>query len=280
MSISVLTLNKNRHDHLNNLIIGLERNSEKPYELIIVEMSDPCEERDFADGILAQASFPINIVPFASQGLPLSAARNLAAAQAGAEKLLFLDVDCIACEHFIVTMERLISNEGVIISPMVYYLPERQTLHVWSEADLLASGTPHEARSFPRQGLRLETNPGLFWSLAFGLYRKTFANIGGFCEAYQGYGGEDTDFGYQAADQGVDHYLTSECYVFHQYHPTYDPPFNHFDAIIANAQTFFRRWQRWPMEGWLQAFAAQGFIDWRGDDIIVLARPTSINNNQ
>ncbi|WP_409241961.1 glycosyltransferase family 2 protein, partial [Caballeronia sp. INML3] len=38
----------------------------------------------------------------------------------------------------------------------------------------------------------------MFWSLNFACHLNTFEQIGGFDDAYTGYGGEDTDFAFRA----------------------------------------------------------------------------------
>lgn len=270
MSCSVLTLNKNRDEHLLNLITGLERNSSKPDELIVVEMG---ERRN----PLPQVSFPIVEVRLtATELLPLAAARNLAVRHASKDTLLFLDVDCIPSEHFVRNLIADVLRYNAIISPEVFYLPERVDLTNANDTYLSEIGASHPVRIFPKSGAVQENNPGLFWSLAFAMRRCTFSMLGEFCEDYIGYGAEDTDFGFKADKHGVRHLLTASCCAFHQYHESMDPPLNHFDDIVANASTFYKRWGKWPMEGWLQAFADRKLIDWRHDHIVVLASPTAM----
>lgn len=39
-----------------------------------------------------------------------------------------------------------------------------------------------------------------------------------------------------------------------------DPPVEHLDDILRNGALFRRRWGRWPMTGWLEAFASAGLV--------------------
>ena len=58
-------------------------------------------------------------------------------------------------------------------------------------------------RPAPPDGvLQRSGDHALFWSLSFAVTRATWRRIGGFSEAYVGYGGEDTDFGQLAAARG------------------------------------------------------------------------------
>jgi hypothetical protein len=43
----------------------------------------------------------------------------------------------------------------------------------------------------------------------------------------------------------------------------------HLYQIVADARIFHRRWGRWPMPGWLDAFERDGLISPRGDEIAV-----------
>lgn len=127
-----------------------------------------------------------------------------------------------------------------LICPEVLYLGPDDARGGWREADLRAAGGAHPARWFRPAGQRVEANAGLFWSVAFGVRRRTFEALGGFDEAYVGYGAEDTDFGFAARRADVSLVLSGEACAFHQHHPVSDPPIEHLDAIIRNAQVFRR----------------------------------------
>lgn len=54
-------------------------------------------------------------------------------------------------------------------------------------------------------------------------------------------------------NRGVEHIFVKD-YILHQYHDKYDPPLNHFDSIIKNAQRYQKKWSVLPMQKWLKAF--------------------------
>lgn len=265
--LSVLTLVKNREDHLIQQIEGLRRSKIAPAELIVVDMSD----RPIAPP--SKAPFPIKTIRWTTDALPLAAARNRAARAATSPHLLFLDVDCIPLADCVGTMSAAIEQHNALLCADIRYLGPDDAGPNWQESDLIERGVPHPVRSFPPTGVRQETNPGLFWSLAFAIRRQRFEELGGFDKAFTGYGAEDTDFGYRADRAGVPLLFVGGAIACHQYHPTYDPPVQHFDDILRNAALFHRRWGWWPMEGWLQSFEDMGLIRALPDELVRLRSP-------
>lgn len=270
MTLSVLTIVKNRSGHLAQLIEGLRRSAVQPDELIIVDMaSDP-------PVAAIDTSFPIHIVRLDAPGLPLAAARNAAAQSASGDRLLFLDVDCIPMRTLTGAIIECLIDRDALVCAEILYLAPTDARGDWEEADLMFRAVGHPVRLFPAEGVRQEDNAGLFWSLAFGIRRKAFFELGGFDEAFTGYGAEDTDFGFRAREARLPLLFMGGAGAFHQYHDVYDPPLQHFNDIIRNARLFQDRWNIWPMEGWLAAFEKAGMIAWTGDMIISLRRPTAL----
>jgi len=267
MNISVLTLVKNRPGHLAQTIEGLRRSEVAPMELIIVDMaSDP-------PVAAMETPFPIKIVRLETPGLPLAAARNAAARTARGELLLFLDVDCIPMRGLIEAISRACVGRDALICAPVRYLGPEDARGDWEETDLFSRSSGHPVRDFPATGLREEDNPGLFWSLVFAIRRDTFFKLGGFDEAFTGYGAEDTDFGFRAKTARLPLLFMGGPGVFHQFHDTFDPPFQHFRDILRNAGIFHQKWEQWPMPGWLAAFERAGLIAWSESGITVLGEP-------
>lgn len=252
--VSVLTLAKGREAHLRRLLDGLARGSRRPAECIVVSL-------DEAPPFLPAMGLPLTVHHMPAEGLPLAAARNTAARLANSPVLVFLDVDCIPAASLVAALATDAAQHDGLICCEILYLPAGAAEGTIEEAELLARGIRHEARAFPRAGLRAEANAGLFWSLAFAVRRATFERLGGFDEAFTGYGGEDTDFAFRARDAGVPLLFTAGTRAFHQHHAIHDPPLNHFSDIVANAERFHARHRFWPMEGWLDAFAGLGLIE-------------------
>lgn len=265
MTVSVLTLVRDREGHLQQLVEGLGRSRLGPDELIVVQMGG---------GPLAplQADFPIRVERLQGDGLPLAAARNRAAAMAQGDALVFLDVDCIPMADCLARLVAALDRHDALLCADVRYLGPHDARDAWRESDLLARARAHPVRTFPAGGVRLEPDPGLFWSLAFAIRHARFESLHGFDEDFEGYGGEDTDFGLRAAAQGLPLLFVGGALACHQHHVSHEPPVQHLNDIVRNACRFHAKWKRWPMEGWLAAFVQMGLIDW-AEDAITLKRP-------
>lgn len=267
---SVLTLTRDRTSHLRHQILGLAAGSVLPQELVVVVMGGEDPEPHLPD-----TAFPVRTERLETDGLPLAAARNLAARRARCEELIFLDVDCIPGSTLVGSYGAALQDLDGILMGAVRYLPPGVPRGPWDDAVLEAVGERHPGRPDPPQhGLASTDRYGMFWSLSFAVRRRTFLDVlDGFDEEMVGYGGEDTDLALRAQKRGVTLALVGGAWAFHQHHETYDPPLQHLRSIVANARRFRRRWERWPMEGWLAAFAELGLLRWDPNgDLLELVR--------
>jgi len=262
MDISVLTIVRGRKEALENLIAGLSLSKKLPGELIIVLMN--AEER-----ILPVAPFPIRqLVLNHREPLPLAAARNLAAKCASGNLLIFLDVDCIP-DPGLVGHYAGNNIPGHLLNGEVRYLENGATDEDGFMSRLYLDSSPDPIRS----GFRPLPHE-LFWSLNFACSAKDFGTIGGFDEGFAGYGAEDTDFAFTARKSGIG-MKSVPAMAYHQYHEGFSPPLNHFADIVSNAEKFFLKWNKWPMEGWLKVFADMGLINWQNDTLRMVRSPTA-----
>ncbi|MFL0579089.1 glycosyltransferase family 2 protein [Dietzia sp. 179-F 9C3 NHS] len=200
----------------------------------------------------------------------LARARNTggdAAVSAGAEHLVFLDVDCLPGpdlgKHYSAALRT--RPDTVACGPVTYLDQAPASGYDLDALDDLTD--PHPARPAPPDGLiRAATSDEyvLFWSLSFAVTASTWSairsRIGGFHERYRGYGGEDTDLGLALRESGVPMAWVGGAHAYHQHHPVSDPPVEHVDAILANGAVFRERWGFWPMVGWLEEFETLGLV--------------------
>ena len=260
--LTVVTTVRGRHRHLEHQQRSLARGSRRPDSVVVVTMGDDGAGAVVRDSELAGRCSVVEL-PGGGDRLPLAGARNLGAAtafEAGASLVVFLDVDCLASHRLLESYERAATRRrSQLLCGPVAYLPPLPAGATAYAAEELAVAEPHPVRPAPPPGeLEEADDPRLFWSLSFAVDPVAWREIGGFDESYVGYGGEDTDFGQRAAAAGVRMWWVGGAMAYHQWHPVSDPPVEHLEDIVRNANVFHSRWGWFPMEGWLAAFEQLG----------------------
>lgn len=255
MRTAVITIASGRHEHLAAQARALTSSTVAPDLYVVVAMDDA-----EIPAVVPEA----DVVQLGRVGrcLPLAGARNAGAEramEAGADLLVLLDVDCIPAPELVgryvaVAAER----DGVLCGPVGYLPPAPIGGHPPDALRDLA--VPHPARPVPGEDEVLAADdPDLFWSLSFAAPAAAWRAVGGFCEEYHGYGGEDTDFGHALRKAGVPSWWVGGAWAFHQHHGGGDgPPVQHIDDVLRNAAVFHHRWGWWPMRGWLEGFERLG----------------------
>jgi GT2 family glycosyltransferase len=259
---TLITVAAGRQAHLARQRAALDG----PEQHVVVAMGEGEAERCRA--ACAGRSDVIGI-PADPSRLPLARARNAGAAsalRAGAELLVFLDADCLPGERLVPRYrEAAAEAAGALLCGPVAYLPPPPS-GGYRREHLATLARGHPARPVPPEdALVPDGDLTLFWTLSFAITAATWEHIGGFCEDYTGYGGEDTDFAQLAGRAGATLCWVGGAWAYHQHHPTRDPPTQHLDAILRNATLFHRRWGWWPMGGWLAAFAELGLARYDAD---------------
>lgn len=254
--LSVVTIAAGRHDHLARQLDGLAAGVRRPGAHVVVAMGDP--------QIAAVVGDRAEVVELdVDDGpLPLARARNVGALRAragGARRLVFLDVDCIPAPGLVAAYDDGLDRwPSALLSGAVHYLPAPPA-GGYDTSRLADTARPHPVRPVaPAPGASAPAPHELFWSLSFAVSADGWERIGGFCEQYTGYGGEDTDFGATAAALGIEHRMLGGAEAYHQWHPSPQPPLPHLADIVRNANLFHERWHRWPMLGWLTEFERLG----------------------
>lgn len=281
---AVVTIVHGRHEHLAGQLWGLRRQTRAPDVFVAVAMDDPDVPTVVAACAPHNWQVAVPSLPGTAEGLPLATARNAgaqAATDAGADTLIFLDVDCIPSPGLVQryadvlappdpAAPRAAARPTVATGEVSYLPPVRHPSH-YRGADVSSLARPHPARPRLRADeVREATDLRLFWSLSFAIRTTDWQQLGGFDEEYVGYGAEDTDFGQRLGAAGGRLWWVGGAPAYHQHHPSPDPPVPHLDAIVANANRFHRRWGWIPMESWLGQFAELGLAehdprtgDWR-----------------
>ena len=259
----IITIAHGRHDHLARQRRLIGRSSALVDHHVVVAMDDPV----LLEQLQPTPKTSVIAIPADPMGLPLAAARNVGAESAmtlGAELMIFLDVDCLPSEDLVAAYRDAardaMTADSLLCGPVAYLPPPGSDGY---DLGRLAEFAPHPGRPVPVDGeCQTGGDPRLFWSLSFALRPRTWRRIGGFDEAFVGYGAEDTDFGFTADAAGIGLTWVGGATAYHQWHPSESPPVRHLDDILRNGRIFARRWGWWPMEGWLEAFQARGLIHW------------------
>ncbi|MGD1920614.1 MAG: glycosyltransferase family 2 protein [Pleurocapsa sp.] len=268
-NISVCTIYANRQSHLMNLIAGLRASTTSFNELVIVTMNDELPQLPAVPFSIKTAAINTN-----NNFLPLAAARNKSAELATGEKLVFLDIDCIANQDAIALFNYHLDREDALYQGSIRYLESGWQQKQWTYNSLQQQSALHKLQGKQVINRNKISHPyQLFWSLCFGIRKKTFDNLGGFDESYSGYGGEDTDFSFTARQHNLLLYKVSAL-AYHQFHPSYSPPLNHLEEIVNNAEVFYKKWNVLPMSKWLEQFADKGYIQLQDNRLKIIKYPS------
>ncbi|MEO9325401.1 galactosyltransferase-related protein [Nocardioides sp. C4-1] len=265
--VGVVTIAHGRRGHLDAQHRSLALGRRRPDHYVVVAMDDPALDVATHRGLVRDVIH----VPGVEQGLPLAAARNRGVQHvldAGADVVVLLDVDCLAGAGLVASYAEAVRQapDRIWSGPVTYLGPDVFVSH---PAELDGFDAPHRARPAPAVGEQVRSgDPNLFWSLSFATSPATWRRVGGFHEAYVGYGGEDTDFARQAGAARVELWWLGGARAYHQHHTVSSPPVEHLDAILRNGRLFRERWGEWPMAGWLSAFEELGLVRRDGDDWI------------
>lgn len=280
--VSVVVPVAGRHEHLRRCLASIaDQCATSEVEVVVVDMTDGDPSLGEL-GDRSSGSFELRVVPCppTPQGwLRIAESRNIGAAVASSERLVFLDVDVVLSPGSLESWTASIDTfSNALLAPPVRYLHEGWVHAVdparpvggstwWAASSAAARPTPETER------VATSGEFDLFWSVAFCCSLAAFERVGGFDTTYVGYGAEDTDFARRARDLRVALIWLSRGVVFHQHHPPtrHDPA--SLEAIIRNARRFRRRWGDWPMPEWLAELRSQQLIRWdrNGDEISLLS---------
>ena len=262
MRVGVATIQRGRIAHLRRQAHGVAALMDAPERYLVVSMD--------TEPAVAPGADVVHLPVEPGDPLPLAAARNRAIDElSDLDLVVLLDVDCIPGAGLVpryAAAAATDAGDGLLAGPVGRLGPipavrPRPTLAELASARLATGGRP-----VPEDGEVLrEERVELFWSLSFAVRPEVHARIGGFDEGYAGYGAEDTDYAFRAREAGVPLHWAGGAWAYHQHHPVSHPPREHLADIVRNASRFRERWGRWPMEGWLRAFADEGLIDWDPD---------------
>jgi N-acetylglucosaminyl-diphospho-decaprenol L-rhamnosyltransferase len=164
MRTAVITVVRGRRAHLLRQHAGLSELVELPADYVVVAMGEPSLD----DWRTASHPHPqVVALPCSAELLPLATARNIGALEAiaaGAELLIFLDVDCIPSPFMLTWYGAAAKNNpDALLSGAVGYLPPDADF----SGDLDSIAHFHDFRPRLPIGSVDAADPRLFWSLSF-----------------------------------------------------------------------------------------------------------------
>ncbi|NYE36775.1 GT2 family glycosyltransferase [Nocardioides cavernae] len=275
--VAVVTIAHGRHDHLAGQHRTLAGGTRVPDDYLVVAMDDDAIVEREEGGLRRRV---VHVGPGREGRLPLAMARNLGVRtvlDAGADVVVLLDVDCLPGAGLVEAYADVVAArpQWIWSGPVTYLPPPPPEGYPADPADLAAWDDPHPARPDLAPGRLLDDlDPDLFWSLSFAVSPAAWARVGGFCEDYTGYGGEDTDFARSAVVHGVGLGWVGAARAYHQHHPVSSPPVEHVDDILRNGRLFHERWGEWPMQGWLEDLERARLVERVGGNWVRTTRST------
>lgn len=216
----------NRVDLLRRTLAGLSR-QEYPAELLEVVVGDDGSEEDVGVVVAEAAARGLSVhhVRRERDGYGAGQARNLAARETDADVLAFVDADCLPAPDLVSRHAAWHRRSGDLV-----VIGARQHLDTSVvTADAIADGRweppttgapPADWREvFYRRTARLQTGDEAFRSLVssnFSVRAEHFRSVGGFCEDFRRWGGEDTELGWRLWSAGLFFVADDTATIFHQ----------------------------------------------------------------
>jgi len=205
--ISVVVATYNWPAALDRVLASLSVQTCKAFEVIVADDGSRPDTAELVAAWKARMPVPLLHAWQADDGFRLSRVRNLSAAKASGDYLVFIDGDCITPPTFIEDHARL-AERGWFVGGRRGFLSEEGTRRMLAgEIDSLAD-FPHSPEMFikPSHAARLRRLPlgplrklrPLHWKQVEGcnmaVWKDDFLRVCGFDEAFRQYGHEDVDF--------------------------------------------------------------------------------------
>jgi len=201
--ISIIIPVFNRPDELRELLQSLAAQTDKDFEVIVVE--DGSEKR--SDGIIPQFSDSLDIRYFYKENSGPGLSRNYGCERAKSIFFVFLDSDCVLPEHYINTLKPHIDQIDAFGGPdraLPTFTPIQKAISYSMTSPLTTGGIRGGKASLEKFHPR---------SFNMGFSRKVWKTTGGFSSMRFG---EDVDLSIRIFDHGFRAILIPECYVYHK----------------------------------------------------------------
>ena len=242
MTTVVTIATEGRIENLRNLRDSLRIHAPETELLIVTVGKDPFVPWEGARCVHNFQDGPFNAAKARNIGLHLASQTD--------DTIIGLDADCIVGKNTIALYEDALRRqpEAVTIGPINWLNLRAQDIvgHI-EDIDILRRKV-ERTRRFPADGEMQKTELREYWLFFSGSYamrsstwRKCVNLFGGFCEEYEGWGLEDTDFGLSLHRHEIETFQIGGAVAYHQKHDAQWPPIDSVDYVAKNANLFLER---------------------------------------
>ena len=234
--ITVVITTYNRSDALCAVLRSLAAQDDKNFDIVIADDGSTAAHQAAAQACVRQLGLKLQHVWHPDVGFTPARVRNLGAATAKGNYLVFLDGDCVVETDF-VRQHRYLAEAGCFVNGSRVLLSERLTRAVLSDSTRVHGralafwlGQRWRGNASKLTGLlRLpnwlrRTRADFVWkrirSCNMGVWRADYTAINGFDESFVGWGHEDADFVLRLHNHGIKRkngFCATE--VYHLWHP-------------------------------------------------------------
>lgn len=210
MPFSIIIPLYNRPEEMDELLASLCAQTDKQFEVIIVEDGSSRKSDAIADKYRDRLALTYFEKPNSGPGL----SRNAGAAKARYEYLIFFDSDCIIPPHYIETVSRFLSENyvdgyGGPDAALPSFTTVQKAINYSMTSFFTTGGIRGKQQSMDRFHLR---------SFNLGVSTKAFHAVGGYGDMRFG---EDIDFSLRLLKAGFQTALIPEAYVYHKRRSTF-----------------------------------------------------------
>ncbi|WOI12409.1 glycosyltransferase family 2 protein [Thalassospira lucentensis] len=234
--VSVVVTTYNWPNALRLVLYSLADQSDRNFEIIIADDGSSFETRQVIEDFAANCPLPIKHFWQEDAGFRVARARNGAISMSEGELVIFIDGDCCVMPDF-VARHRNAAEEGCLVAGKRVFIKKRLTkylmakniaFHKWPRSALFLialfgfCNRPFQFVRLPHKGPWLWKHMAC-WRKAqtcnLAVFRKDIERVGGFDEAYEGHGLEDSDFVLRLLRSGLKRKNVEYCSpVLHLYH--------------------------------------------------------------
>ena len=236
MKISFIVLTYNRSDALLAVLGSLSEQCDERHEVLIADDGSRPEQVNLIFDQCPAFKCPVYHVWQPDTGFTAARSRNLAAARATGDYLVFLDGDCVPNKGFVAEHTRLaekncfVNGSRVLLSKNLtrqvsegkISLP-RCSAAFWINARLRGDCNKL-LHLLPSPWRLFRVKQRFYWrgirSCNFGIWKNDFVAVNGFDEVFSGWGHEDADLVLRLSHFGIlrkNGFMATE--VFHLWHP-------------------------------------------------------------